>query len=68
MSLNKLFGERLPVNRKERYYTGTVLPGIVCQDGFKYFDRLFCQKLHIGGLRFRVAGYAIGGGFGLVTQ
>lgn len=30
----------LPFNRKERYFTGTVLPMIVCSDGFAHFDRL----------------------------
>ncbi len=34
-----LFRGRLPINRKERYYTGTVLPMIVASDGFKYFGR-----------------------------
>ena len=33
--LKELFDKRLPVNRKERYYTGTVLPMIVASDGFK---------------------------------
>lgn len=37
--LSKLFDERLPINRKERYYTGTVLPMIVASDGFKHFGR-----------------------------
>ena len=37
--LKDLFDERLPINRKERYYTGTVLPMIVASDGFKHFDR-----------------------------
>jgi hypothetical protein len=31
---------RLPLNRKERYYTGTVLPMLVASDGFAYLDRL----------------------------
>lgn len=30
---------RLPINRKERYYTGTVLPMIVAADGFKRLGR-----------------------------
>ena len=30
----------LPLNRKERYYTGTVLPGIVACDDFGHLDRL----------------------------
>ena len=37
--LSDLFDERLPINRKERYYTGTVLPMIVASDGFKHFGR-----------------------------
>ncbi len=37
--LSGLFGERLPINRKERYYTGTVLPMIVASDGFAHFGR-----------------------------
>lgn len=35
--LSWLFDHRLPINRKERYYTGTVLPMIVASDGFKHF-------------------------------
>ena len=31
--------ELLPLNRKERFYTGTVLPAIVAADGFAYLDR-----------------------------
>ena len=30
----------LPLNRKERYYTGTVLPGLVASDGFAHLERL----------------------------
>jgi hypothetical protein len=30
--------EGLPLNRKEKYYTGTVFPGIVCADDFRHFD------------------------------
>ena len=37
--LRALFDQRLPINRKERYYTGTVLPMIVASDGFKRLDR-----------------------------
>ena len=32
--------QRLPFNRKERYFTGTVLPMIVGSDGFAHLDRL----------------------------
>ena len=42
--LSGLFGGRLPINRKERYYTGTVLPMIVASDVFKHFGR-FCIRL-----------------------
>lgn len=31
---------RLPINRKERFYTGTVLPALICQDNFRHL-RLF---------------------------
>ena len=30
---------RLPMNRKEQYFTGTVLPMVVASDGFAYLDR-----------------------------
>ena len=33
-----LFDNRLPINRKERYYTGTVLPMIVASDGFAHLN------------------------------
>ena len=36
--LSGLFDERLPINRKERYYTGTVLPMIVASDGFAHLN------------------------------
>ncbi|WP_340540751.1 hypothetical protein [Nocardioides sp. GXZ039] len=38
-SLTWLLDHTLPLNRKERYYTGTVLPGIVCAD-FRHLNRL----------------------------
>lgn len=31
--------DRLPFNRKERYFTGTVLPMLVASDGFAHLDR-----------------------------
>ncbi len=34
-----MFRGRLPINRKERYYTGTVLPMIVASDGFEHFGQ-----------------------------
>lgn len=36
--LNSNFEQYLPLNRKERFFTGTVLPQIICHDNFKYFD------------------------------
>ncbi len=39
MSLNDLIRTRLPLNRNERYYTGTVFPAIVCADNFKNFNK-----------------------------
>jgi hypothetical protein len=30
----------LPFNRKERYFTGTVLPMLACSEGFAHFPRL----------------------------
>lgn len=41
MGVSELAASRLPLNRKERYYTGTVFPGIVCADSFKYLCRLW---------------------------
>lgn len=52
-NLEKNFNEYLPLNRKERFYTGTVLPGIICFQNFEYihlFLRLidnFPQNLSI---------------------
>ena len=37
--LNSLFENYLPINRKERFYTGTVFSQIVCADNFKHFDK-----------------------------
>ena len=34
MSLTSLLDSRLPMNRKERFFTGTVFPMIVAGDGF----------------------------------
>lgn len=39
-SLHWLLDHTLPLNRKERYYTGTVLPGIVCADDMTHLHRL----------------------------
>jgi hypothetical protein len=37
--LRRLFDTRLPLNRKEVYFTATVLPAIICADEFRYFGR-----------------------------
>lgn len=37
--LKSNFENYLPLNRKERYYTGTVLPQIICFDNFKHIHR-----------------------------
>jgi hypothetical protein len=42
--MNRLFenfNNLLPLNRKERFYTGSVLPAIICYGNFKYIDRFF---------------------------
>ena len=36
-SLENLLNSTLPLNRKERFYTGTVFPMIVCRDNFDNF-------------------------------
>lgn len=37
--LSHLLDTRLPLNRKEAFFTATVLPAILCADSFKHFDR-----------------------------
>ncbi len=37
--LRRLFENRLPLNRKEVFFTATVLPAIICADGFAHFHR-----------------------------
>ncbi|GJQ61163.1 MAG: hypothetical protein SCALA702_02160 [Melioribacteraceae bacterium] len=37
--LEKNFEQYLPMNRKERFFTGTVLPQIICRDNFKLMYR-----------------------------
>jgi len=37
MSLVEMLKSRLPMNRKEVFFTATVLPGIVCCNDFKHF-------------------------------
>ena len=54
MSFAELCNRMLPLNRKERYYTATVLPGIICTENFKYFGR-FLKLLNLGSARFDVA-------------
>jgi len=50
--LDQLMNTNLPLNRKERFFTGTVCPMIVCRDNFKYFNKFTelipdCGKLNI---------------------
>jgi len=40
MSIAHLADTGLPFNLKERYFTGTVLPMLVCADNFAHFGRL----------------------------
>jgi len=40
MTLNDLFSAELPLNRKEKFFTGTVFPMIVCKNNFQYFNKL----------------------------
>lgn len=39
-TLDDLLDAALPLNRKERYYTGTVLPALLCADSMRHLDRL----------------------------
>jgi len=39
--MRELITKNLPLNRKERFYTGTVFPMIVGKDNFRHLDRLF---------------------------
>jgi hypothetical protein len=39
VSFSNLCESRLPLNRKERYYTGTVFPAIVCTEDFNHFGK-----------------------------
>jgi hypothetical protein len=52
VALEQLFGrdDRLPLNRKERFYTGTVLPGIICSDSLQAFFRLLGWHDVVGAL------------------
>src|SRR4051812_14560041 len=38
LSLEKLLNQELPLNRKERFFTGTVFPMIVCRNNFEHFS------------------------------
>ena len=40
-NLEKNFNEYLPLNRKERFYTGTILPSIICFQNFEYIHLFF---------------------------
>ena len=44
----------LPLNRKEAYYTGTVLPGIICAENFKHFH-LFLRLVGINDVEVNVS-------------
>lgn len=39
-TLDELLDTTLPLNRKERYFTGTVLPALLCADSMKHLARL----------------------------
>jgi hypothetical protein len=51
-SLDELLDLTLPMNRKERYYTGTVLPEVICSDDLTHLDRL-ADLLDIGPVTIR---------------
>ena len=54
MTLDDLLDKTLPLNRKERYYTGTVLPALLCADSMKYLARLGGPDLlNLEGLQVR---------------
>jgi hypothetical protein len=40
IGLERLLAERLPLNRKERFFTGTILPAIIGARGFGHVDLL----------------------------
>jgi hypothetical protein len=39
LGFRSLLETRLPLNRKERFYTGTVLPMLIASDDFRHFNR-----------------------------
>src|SRR3990170_5849501 len=49
MALADLLAVGVPLNRKERFFTGTVFPQIVCADGGAHFER-FLHLLGLGDL------------------
>lgn len=51
-SLDELLDLTLPVNRKERYYTGTVLPAVICSDDLTHLG-LLANLLHAGPVTVR---------------
>lgn len=51
-SLRDLFATGLPINRKERYYTGTVLPALLCANSMRHLHRL-TDHLGLGRLHVR---------------
>ncbi|GAA2170137.1 hypothetical protein [Pedococcus bigeumensis] len=53
-TLDELLDTTLPLNRKERYYTGTVLPALLCADSMRHLDRLAGPDLlHLGEVEVR---------------
>jgi hypothetical protein len=52
-----LFDTALPMNRKERFFTGTVFPMIVCADEFRHFGR-FLRLSRVGDRTIQVASAA----------
>lgn len=58
--LASLLDIALPMNRKERYFTGTVFPMIVCSDDFRHFGRFLrlagveARSIHAGPGRVNV--------------
>jgi len=46
MSLKQMMANELPLNRKERYFTGTIFPMVVCRDNFRHFQ-LFLELIGI---------------------
>lgn len=51
-TLTELFATGLPINRKERYYTGTVLPALLCAHSMRCLHRL-TDYLGLAGLDIR---------------